>query len=37
MSFMFDNCKKLDNLDLSSFDTENVKIISGIFMAIKKC
>ena len=31
MSYMFINCKKLSNLDLSSFNTNNVKNMSGMF------
>ena len=31
MSFMFDNCRRLKSLDVSSFDTSNVTNMSGMF------
>ena len=31
MSFMFDNCRRLTSLDVSSFDTSNVTNMSGMF------
>ena len=32
---MFWNCKKLENIDLSSFDTKNVTNMNGMFYGCK--